>query len=109
VAAEDRVEVVCTLTQYWLHSAPVWAHAVKQIPELAEQNRAAINQFLTWLDDDIAGRDYIAGDRFSMADIIAMTTMDHANSAHVGLTVSHELKNLTHWHDKVSSRPSARA
>ena len=97
------------LTQYWLHSAPMWAYNVKQIPELAGQNRDEINRFLTWLDGDMADREYIAGNRYSMADIIALTTMDHANSIHVGLEVNQELGNLARWHERVSSRPSARA
>lgn len=96
------------LTEYWLHSAPMWARAIEQISLLAEQNRAAINRFVPWLDGEMAGREYIAGDRFSIADIITLTTMDHANSAHVGLPIGEELRNLARWHDKVSSRPSAR-
>jgi glutathione S-transferase len=95
------------LTQYWLHSAPMWAYNVRQIPELAEQNRDEISRFLTWLDGDMADREFIAGDRYSMADIIALTTMDHANSVHVGLKVSPELHNLARWHERVSGRPSA--
>ncbi len=97
------------LTEYWMRSAPMWAQRVKQIPELAEQNSEAINQFLVWLDGDMAGREYIAGDHYSIADIIALTTMDHADSVHVGLKVSQELKNLARWHDTVSNRPSAQA
>lgn len=97
------------LTQYWLHSTPMWAQRMKQIPELAEQNCAAIAQFLMWLDDDLASREYMAGSEFSMADIIALTTMDHADSAYVGLDVSPALKNLARWHERVSGRPSANA
>jgi len=97
------------LTQYWLHTSPMYAQRVKQIPELAAQNHAAISQFLTWLDGDLANREFLAGDRHSMADILALTTMDHANSPYVGLTVSPEFKNLARWHETVSSRASARA
>ena len=97
------------LTQYWLHSAPMWAHRVRQIPGLAEQHRESISRFLIWLDGDIADREYIAGDSYSMADILALTTMDHANSARVGLHVSQELGNLARWHETVSRRPSAKA
>jgi len=97
------------LTEYWLHSAPMYAQRVRQIPALAEQNRAAISQFLTWLDGDLANREYIAGDRYSMADILALTTMDHGNSPDVGLMTSPELKHLARWHRIVSSRDSVKA
>ena len=97
------------LTQYWLHSAPMFAERVRQIPELVEQSRATIGQFLAWLDSDLAHHEYIAGDRYSMADILALTTLDHSNSPHVGQTVSAAFKNLARWHQTVSSRPSAKA
>jgi glutathione S-transferase len=97
------------LTRYWHHSSQMWAGRVAQIPALAEQNRAAIGRFIVWLDGEIAGREYVAGNRYTMADILALATMDHANSVYVGLTVSNRLENLARWHDTVSSRTSARA
>ena len=97
------------LIEYWHNSSPMWADRIGQIPVLAQHNSAAIGRFLTWLDGDMADREYIAGDRFTIADIIALATMDHANSLYVGLEVSKELENLARWHETVSSRPSARA
>ena len=97
------------LIQYWHNTSPMQAHRAKQIAELAEQNQAAISNFLIWLDGDMANREYIAGDRYSIADILALATMDHANSPWVGLKVSEELKHLARWHQTVSSRPSANA
>lgn len=96
------------LTVLWLHTSPMFAPRLKQIPELAEHNRKAIGEFVTWLDSDLSSRDYIAGDHYSIADILALTTMDHSNTA-VGLEISPELKNLARWHATVSSRQSARA
>jgi len=97
------------LIQYWHHTSPMYAQRVKQIPEMAEQNRTAIQQFLTWLDGDLANHEYIAGDRYSMADMLALTTMDHANNPVVGLAISPELSHLARWHQRVSYRPSASA
>ncbi|MEP7293526.1 MAG: glutathione S-transferase family protein [Chloroflexota bacterium] len=108
---QRRIELkwFAPMTQYWLHSAPMYAQRLRQIPELVEQNRAAINQFVAWLDGEMANREYIAGDRYSIADILALVTMDHGNWAAVGCGVSPELKHLARWHQTVSSRPSAQA
>ncbi|MEP7356709.1 MAG: glutathione S-transferase [Anaerolineales bacterium] len=96
------------LTMYWMHSAPMWAHRLRQIPQWAEENRQAVSAFVTWLDGELAEREYIAGEQYSMADILALTTLDHAQGR-VGLATSPDLKNLARWHPAVSSRPSAQA
>ena len=97
------------LTQYWLHSASMYAHSIKQIPELAEQNSMAIRQFLNWLDGELADREYIAGNHYTIADILALAALDHANAPYVRLNTGPELENLARWHATVSGRPSAKA
>lgn len=96
------------LTQYWLHTSPRFAHQRRQIPEWAEQNAQAVSEFVTWLDGELAGREYIAGECFSIADILALTAIDHGNTA-VGLKTSPVSKNLARWHQTVAGRPSATA
>jgi glutathione S-transferase len=96
------------LTEYWLHSAPMYAHSIKQIPELAEQNSMAVRQFLVRLDCELADREYVAGNHYTIADIVALAAMDHANSPYVRLNTDPGLENLTRWHTTVSGRPSAK-
>jgi glutathione S-transferase len=96
------------LTLYWAHTSPIFASKFKQIPEAAEQNCQAVHTFLSWLDSELSSREYIAGERYSIADILALTAIDHGNQV-VGLKTSPALKNLARWHEMVSSRPSARA
>jgi len=96
------------LTQFWGHTSPRFAHRHGQIPEWAEQNAQAVGEFVTWLDSELSGREYIAGESFSIADILALATFDHGNAT-VGLKTSPALKNLVRWHQMVSRRPSARA
>ena len=97
------------LTQYWLHTSPMYTRHLKQIPEWADQNCKAVDKFVTWLDGDLSNREYIAGDRYSIADILALAAIDHGNSAVVGLQTNPELNNLARWHQTVSRRPSATA
>ena len=93
----------------WIHGSPLTAHVVKhQIAEVAEQSRAVVRRQHDFLDEQLAARAFIAGERFSMADILALTTLDFAAKR---LQLAHEPrhKNLTRWHEAVSSRPSASA
>ena len=66
----------------------------------------AINR-LPWLDQELANRPFIAGQRYTIADITAMVAIDFGRW--VGIKIPPELKNLTRWYQAVSSRPSAKA
>ena len=49
-----------------------------QIPELAQRGLARARQFFATLNERLAGRDFIAADRFSVADITAVVAVDFA-------------------------------
>ena len=49
-----------------------------QIPELAQRGVARVRQFFVTLNERLAGRDFIAADRFSVADITAVVAVDFA-------------------------------
>ena len=59
------------------------------------------------LDRELAGRRFIAGDEYSIADITALVAMDFARPARVERPQG--LANLARWHEEVSARPSAKA
>ena len=80
---------------------------VPQIPAWAEANKPRVTWFLQLLDGELATREFIAGDRYSVADITALVAVDFMKPAR--LTVPDELTNVKRWHAAVSARPSARA
>ena len=49
-----------------------------QIPELAQRGLARAQDFFTALDARLQGREFIAGERFSVADITAVVAVDFA-------------------------------
>ena len=49
-----------------------------QIPELAQRGLARLQQFFVELNDRLADRDFVAADRFSIADITAVVAVDFA-------------------------------
>src|ERR1700742_1460366 len=80
---------------------------VPQVPAWAEANKPRVMDFLTLLDRELKSRRYVAGDRYSVADITGMTAVDFLKPAK--LAVPDTLNSLKRWHDEVSARPSAKA
>jgi glutathione S-transferase len=80
---------------------------VPQVPAWAEANKPRVTQFLELLDGELAKREFIAGDRFSIADITALCTVDFMKPAR--LAVPDGAANVKRWHAAVSARPSAKA
>ena len=90
------------------HTHELFKGRIKQFPEYGETQRETVKQQLQWLDAQIGNKPFIAGDRFTIADITALVAVDFAAQA-AGVSVDPALKNLTRWHQSVSSRPSAQA
>ncbi|MEG9861963.1 MAG: glutathione S-transferase [Parvularculales bacterium] len=93
------------VAMYYRHTHPAMAELETQIPEWGEINKERIIKMLSFIDRSIEGRDYIAGDRYTLADIVAMTTIDFARFTRT--KIPEECNNLTQWYEKVSSRDSA--
>jgi glutathione S-transferase len=78
-----------------------------QIPALAERGRARIAQFFKMMDGRLADREFVAGERYSIADITTLVTVDFAGW--VKLTIPDDCPHLRRWHEQVTARPSAKA
>jgi len=93
----------------WIHGSPLTKGVVKeQLPEMAEQNRIAVRRYFKFLDRHLEENFFLAGDDFSIADIVALCTMDFAAQLN-GLPHSAEQAHLDRWYQSVSGRPSAKA
>ena len=60
---------------------------------------------LAWLDPLLAGKQWIVGPRFTMADIILYAALDFGRG--VGQSVAGQLANVGAWFERVGTRPSA--
>src|SRR5476651_725663 len=80
---------------------------VPQIPAFAEANKPRVAWFLELLDGELAQREFIAGDRYSVADITALVAVDFMKAAR--LTIPEGAANVKRWHAAVSARPSSKA
>jgi glutathione S-transferase len=80
---------------------------IPQVKEYGEICRSAALKRLEWLDTVLADREFIAGPRYTIADITALIGIDFGRLT--GIKVEDNQKNLARWHQAVSSRPSAKA
>ena len=75
-----------------------------QIPQLAERGLARIDQFFALLNERLAGREFIATDRFSVADITAVVAVDFARI--VKRKPGEQHAELLRWRAAMATRPS---
>ena len=75
-----------------------------QIPALAERGRARVQLFFANLNERLAGREFIATDRFSIADINAVVAVDFARV--VKVKPGDEHPHLQRWRAAMGQRPS---
>jgi len=80
---------------------------VPQVPAYAEAMLPRAIWFLEFLDKELAMREFVAGDRFSVADITTLVAVDFMKPAR--LTMPEDANNVKRWHATVSARPSAKA
>ncbi|MFI5316290.1 MAG: glutathione S-transferase family protein [Myxococcota bacterium] len=94
----------------WVHAHPFTAayaasQGRPQFKEFGESNLKVFAGACRWLGREIAGRPFIAGDAYSMADIILQTTLDFG--AAIGIDLPDDCKQVSDWYARVSARPSA--
>ncbi|ODT86732.1 glutathione S-transferase family protein [Phenylobacterium sp. SCN 70-31] len=100
-------QLMAPIGQIWRHTHPLTAALLTQYRDFGESNRPRIAQIYAWLDDELRERPFIAGDRYSMADIVALTTMDFG--LFIGVEMPPGAAAVREWHERVSARPSAQA
>jgi glutathione S-transferase len=80
-------------------------HGYEQIPALVERGRRRVADFYDDLDGLLAGRAFVAGEAFSVADITARVTVDFAGKA-LGMPVPDGARSVARWYEALSARAS---
>lgn len=102
-----ELEIFAPVGHVWSHLSEIAKGRGRRIPEFGEiQKRTAIDR-IEWLDRELATHEYIAGARFSIADITALCMIDFART--VSIKIQPDQANLARWYRLISSRPSAGA
>ena len=85
----------------------LFQNRMRCVPQAADDLKAIAQEKLTWLDGLIAGKTWICGDRFTLADVLLYCFLEFG--AQVGQPLNADNKNIAAWRDRVHARPSAAA
>jgi glutathione S-transferase len=103
-----ELNLMMPVAQAFRHIHPAMKEwEIPQIPEWGEANKLRALEFIAVFDRDLAGRPFVSGDDFSIADITGMIAIDFMKPAR--LAVPEECTNVLRWYSSVKERPSADA
>jgi glutathione S-transferase len=96
------------IAQVLRHTHPRMAEMeMPQVPDWAAANRPRALHAMALVDETLSDRPFIAGDRFTVADITGLAALDFAKPARIAIPP--EFLHLNRWHEALKKRPSAAA
>jgi glutathione S-transferase len=85
----------------------LFENRIRCIPEAAEGLKRTAQDKLAWLDGLMAGKTFVCGERFTLADILLFCFVDFGMA--VGQPVAAECASIVAHHARLKERPSAAA
>lgn len=79
-----------------------------QFPEFGRSQGEKVREVLRWLDTELASRPFVAGERFTIADITAFCAIEFARGLMKFRPGAEGMANLQAWRDRIAARPSAK-
>lgn len=103
-----ELHLLMPVAQAFRHIHPAMKEwEVPQIAEWGEANKPKALEFLGMLDRELEGREFAAGEAYSIADITGMIAIDFMKPARIA--VPDDLTNVRRWYSSLKARPSAEA
>jgi glutathione S-transferase len=90
----------------FIQSSDFYRGRIEQIPEVASWARGRALETMNWLNHELSGRRHIAGEDYTIADIVAQSAFVLGKA--VGLRTPPDMTNLSRWFTEVTARPTAR-
>ncbi len=81
----------------------------QQFTEFGQTQGRRVREVAAWLDSVLAAQPFVAGERFTIADITALCALDFAKGLMRYKPGDEGLAHLQAWRDRTAERPSARA
>lgn len=101
-----ELELFSQIGVSWVNGPIIAATGLIEPIEAAKaRSDAFVNAFYARLNDELGAREYMAGERFTIADISAFCCIDFAANL-VGLKPAADLVNLWAWHGRIAERES---
>ena len=102
-----ELQISQPIVNVFLHSSEFYRTRITQVPAYADWSRDQALSGMRWLDQVLANQAFVAGDRYTLADIVAQCAFVLGKA--VGLRITPETPHLGRWFTEVSARPTARA
>ena len=102
-----ELEVMLPMLGAFRNSSPFFQGRITQVPEVVEPHRATARKRMQWVNEILGSQPWVAGDRFTFADITLFCTLDFAGV--VGEAYDPALHHVVAWHEKMKARPTAAA
>jgi glutathione S-transferase len=102
-----ELELMRAQVDHFLHTNPFWTGRREQVAAYGQVAHDKAEDIMGWLNDELEGREFIGGPRYSVADITTQCSI--LLGKHTGTPIPPGLKYLERWWISMSSRPSARA
>jgi glutathione S-transferase len=101
-----RIEfnVMAPVGLFWAHAHPFTARVITQFKDFGQSNRARFESVVKWLDGELSGQEFIAGDKFTIADITAFCTFEFAEW--IGLPIPDTATHVSAWYNRIGARDS---
>ena len=103
-----ELELFAPIARTFQNTNPIFQRGIKQFPEYGEAQRAVVYQRLERMDHELDRHEFIASDRFTIADITALVAIDFGGRL-ADIQIAPSLAHLIRWHLAVSKRASAKA
>src|SRR6476469_5536669 len=71
-----ELELLWPISQVFRNTNQFWVGKIRQAPDFAVVMRELIAERFDWLNGELANRHFVAGDRYSVADITALCAID---------------------------------
>lgn len=103
-----ELELLIPIQNIFRNTNAFWQGRIKQAPEFAAIMTELVGARLDWLEKELSQRSYMAGDRFTVADITALCAIDFGKVAKIRLQPDKH-PHLIAWHARCAERPSTKA
>ena len=101
-------ELLVPIAQVFRNTHNFWAGRIRQCPEFGEIMRELISTRFDFFENELSQRPYLAGQRFTVADITALCAIDFGKVSNIRIDAAKH-PHLAAWHQRVASRPSSKA
>jgi glutathione S-transferase len=103
-----ELEVLLPVAQIFRNTHEFWKNRLEQAPEFGAIMRRVLLERMAWVDRELGARPFLAGDRFTVADITLVCGLDFGKV--VGVRIDPETQpNLARWRAACGARPSVKA